>query len=147
MRRYQVNPLPPAVLLALAGAVVPALTAHADGVSLDNDQRRAYLEYYAPLLLKQGDENNGKTGRDWLTNLHSGRDGDFPTNRANWLHIPEFAPSAGAPASPYAAWKIRPTLYTALLQHREPDGSTAVTLLYHVYNAADKDGDQIHDWE
>lgn len=147
MRRYRVNLLLPTVLLVLAGAVVPALTAHADGVSLTDDQRRAYLEYYAPLLLKQGDENNDKTGRDWLTNFDFDRDGDFSTNRANWMHIPDFAASAGDPAGPYAAWKIRPTLYTAVLQYRDTDGSTAVTLLYHVYNAADKDGDQIHDWE
>ena len=26
-------------------------------------------------------------------------------------------------------------------------GSKSLVLLYHVYNAADKDGDQIHDWE
>ncbi|GAA3462041.1 hypothetical protein ACFFSW_14545 [Saccharothrix longispora] len=108
--------------------------------SLTTAQRRAYLAHYAPVLLKRGDENDGKAGRDWITNFDFDRDGDYATNRANWRDVPAHV------AGGHPGWRIRPTLYTALLEFTE-GGSKSLVLLYHVYNAADKDGREIHDWE
>ncbi|MFD7658528.1 hypothetical protein ACFV4N_31525 [Actinosynnema sp. NPDC059797] len=108
--------------------------------SLTTAQRRAYLSHYAPVILKRGDENDGKQGRDWLTNFDFDRDGDYATNRANWLDVDRYL------AGERPGWQVRPTLYTALLEFTE-GGSKSLVLLYHVYNAADKDGSEIHDWE
>jgi hypothetical protein len=108
--------------------------------SLTKIQRQAYLNYYAPVILKRGDENNGKQGRDWLTNYDFDRDGNFSNNRVNWLNIGQYL------AGYYSNWRIRPTIYTALIEYMD-GGNKSLVLLYHVYNAADKDGNQIHDWE
>ncbi|WP_447003578.1 hypothetical protein ACRAKI_28515 [Saccharothrix isguenensis] len=115
---------------------------HRGGTPLTAAQRQAYLNHYAPVILKRGDENNGKQGRDRLANFDFDRDGVYATNRANRRQVPQYvAGTAG-----YERWRIRPTLYTALLESTE-NGSKSLVLLYHVYNAADKDGDEIHDWE
>jgi hypothetical protein len=114
--------------------------------SLTKIQRQAYLNYYAPVILKRGDENNGKQGRDWLTNFDFDRDGNFSNNRVNWLNIGQYLAAAQAGTGAYSNWRIRPTLYTALIEYMD-GGSKSLVLLYHVYNAADKDGNQIHDWE
>src|SRR4051812_40916203 len=58
--------------------------------SLTNDQRRAYLYYYAPIILKRTDENNNKQGRDWITNFDFDQDGNFSNNRVNWLNVPQY---------------------------------------------------------
>jgi hypothetical protein len=108
--------------------------------SLTHAQRQAYLYYYAPVILKRGDENNGKEGRDWLSNFYFDQDGDFSTNRVNWRNINQYV------AGGYSHWRIRPTLYTSLVEYMN-GGSKSLVLLYHVYNAADKDGGEIHDWE
>jgi hypothetical protein len=121
--------------------------AHAQAWSLTKAQRQAYLQYYAPLILKRGDENNGKQGRDWLTNFDFDRDGDFSTNRVNWLNIGQYLAAAQAGTGAYSNWRIRPTLYTALIEYADEGGGKSLVLLYHVYNAADKDGNDIHDWE
>jgi hypothetical protein len=135
-----------AALLFLLGLSVGAGDAHAQAWSLTKAQRQAYLQYYAPLILKRGDENNGKQGRDWLTNFDFDRDGDFSTNRVNWLNIGQYLAAAQSGTGAYSNWRIRPTLYTALIEYME-GGSKSLVLLYHVYNAADKDGNDIHDWE
>jgi hypothetical protein len=135
-----------AALLFLLGLSLGADDAHAQVWSLTKAQRQAYLQYYAPLILKRGDENNGKQGRDWLTNFDFDRDGDFSTNRVNWLNVGQYLAAAQAGTGAYSNWRIRPTLYTALIEYME-GGSKSLVLLYHVYNAADKDGNDIHDWE
>ncbi len=109
-------------------------------------QRQAYLNYYAPVILKRGDENDGKNGRDWLTNFDFDRDGNFSNNRLNWINVPQYLAAAQSGSGAYSNWRIRPTLYTALIEYMN-DGSKSLVLLYHVYNAADKDGSEIHDWE
>ena len=114
--------------------------------SLTKIQRQAYLNYYAPVLLKRGDENNGKQGRDWLSNFDFDRDGDFSNNRLNWLNIGQYLAAAQGGTGAYSHWRIRPTMYTALIEYMDGGGKSLV-LLYHVYNAADKDGSEIHDWE
>jgi hypothetical protein len=133
-------------LAFFACSIVIGVQASAQAWSLTNDQRRAYLNYYAPIILKRGDENNNKEGRDWLTNYDFDQDGNFATNRVNWLNIPQYINASTTGPSAYDRWRIRPTLYTALIEYME-GGSKSVMLLYHIYNAADKDGSGIHDWE
>ena len=122
-----------------AHAVVPLLT---------KAQRQAYLNYYAPVIFKRANEDNGEDGRDWLTSFDFDQDHNFATNRVDWLKVKYYvaASAARATTSPYAKWRIRPTLYTSLIEYTS--GTTkSLVLLYHVYNAADKEGSQIHDWE
>lgn len=120
--------------------------ASAQAWNLTNAQRQAYLNYYAPAILKRGDENNSKEGRDWITNFDFDQDGNFSNNRVNWLNINQYVDASANGPSAYDRWRIRPTLYTSLIEYME-GGSKSVVLLYHVYNAADKDGSDIHDWE
>jgi hypothetical protein len=130
------------VLLSLFGAA----QAQAQAWSLTKAQRQAYLHYYAPVILKRGDENDNKQGRDWITNYDFDQDGNFSTNRVNWLNVPNYVNASAAGPSSYDRWRIRPTLYTALIEYME-GGSKSLVLFYHVYNATDKDGNDIHDWE
>jgi hypothetical protein len=135
-------------LLALMSLSVTEHRAEAQAWSLTKAQRKAYLNYYAPVLLKRGDENNDQEGHDWLTNFDFDQDSNFSTNRVNWLKVEHYVAASAVhdTTSPYSRWRIRPTLYTALLEYME-GSSKALVLLYHVYNASDKDGSQIHDWE
>jgi hypothetical protein len=98
------------------------------------------------VILKRGDENNSKQGRDWITNFDFDQDGDFSNNRVNWLNIPNYVNASAYGSGAYSNWRIRPTLYTSLVEYME-GGSKSLVLLYHVYNATDKDGKDIHDWE
>lgn len=134
------------VALVFIAMGLGANQAHAQIWNLDGAQRKAYLEYYAPVILKRGDENNGKEGRDWLTNFDFDRDGDFSNNRLNWLNIDKYIAASQIGANSYERWRIRPTLYTSIIEYMD-GGSKSLVLLYHVYNAADKDGSEIHDWE
>jgi hypothetical protein len=133
-------------LFALVGLSTTAEQASAQAWSLNNAQRKAYLNYYAPVILKRGDENSGKHGRDWITNFDFDQDGDFSNNRVNWININNYVAASASGSGTYAHWRIRPTLYTALIEYME-GSSKSLVLLYHVYNAADKDGSEIHDWE
>lgn len=133
-------------VLVILGLSLTSQEAQAQSWNLTLAQRQAYLNYYAPVLLKRGDENDGKQGRDWITNFDFDRDGNFSNNRLNWLNIGQYLAAAQANTGAYSNWRIRPTLYTALIEYMN-GGSKSLVLLYHVYNAADKDGSQIHDWE
>ncbi len=135
-----------AALLVFVALGVIEKPAAAQAWSLTAEQRKAYLNYYAPLILKRGDENDGKQGRDWLTNYDFDRDGDFSNNRLNWRTINQYVAASAVGPSAYDRWRIRPTLYSALIEYMN-GGSKSLVLLYHVYNAADKDGSEIHDWE
>lgn len=145
LTRHAARVLCTAVVAVLGLAWSPE-EAQAQSWSLTVAQRQAYLNYYAPVILKRGDENDGKQGRDWITNFDFDRDGNFSNNRLNWLNIDDYLAAAGSGSGAYSHWRIRPTLYTALIEYMN-GGSKSLVLLYHVYNAADKDGDQIHDWE
>lgn len=133
-------------LLVLLGLGFGASQAHAQSWSLSKAQRQAYLQYYAPVILKRSDENDGKQGRDWLTNFDFDQDGNFSNNRLNWLNIGQYIAASQYGSGAYSNWRIRPTLYTSLIEYIE-GGSKSLVLLYHVYNAADKEGSEIHDWE
>jgi len=129
-------------LLVLAGVAWPgAGDSVAQTWTLTTAQRQAYLSYYAPVIFKRGDENNSREGSDWLSNYDFDRDGNFSNNRVNWRNVNQYA-MAGANGH----WRIRPTLYTGLIEYTT-SGVKNLVLLYHVYNAADKDFDEIHDWE
>jgi hypothetical protein len=93
------------------------------------------------VIFKRGDENDSREGSDWLSNYDFDRDGNFSNNRVNWRTVNQYA-MAGANGH----WRIRPTLYTAIIEYTT-GGVKNLVLLYHVYNAADKDFDEIHDWE
>jgi hypothetical protein len=131
-----------AALLVVTAVTWPGSgTATADPWTLTTAQRQAYLSHYAPVIFKRGDENNGQAGADWLSNYDFDRDGDFSNNRVNWRTVDQYAT-----ADANAHWRVRPTLYTALVEYTS-GGVKNLVLLYHVYNAADKDFDEIHDWE
>lgn len=132
--------------VAVAALLAARVEASAQTWSLTNAQRQSYLNYYAPVILKRADENNNKQGRDWMTNFDFDQDGNFSNNRINWLNIHQYVNASAAGPSAYDRWRIRPTMYTALIEYME-GGSKSLVLLYHVYNAADKDGGEIHDWE
>ncbi|WP_370943481.1 hypothetical protein AB5J62_30840 [Amycolatopsis sp. cg5] len=139
------------VVAALMLATVPVIGGPAAGAAeplLTMAQRRAYLNYYAPVIFKRANEDNGQDGRDWLTNFDFDQDQNFATNRVNWVESERYVAAAAAnqTTSPYAKWRIRPTLYTSLIEYNS-GGVKSLVLLYHVYNAADKQGDAIHDWE
>ncbi len=126
----------------VSGVFAPKAQAQV-ATTLTAEQRRAYLTFYAPVLLKRGDENNGKVGHDWMTNFDFDRDGNFSNNRVNWQRVPGHA-NGTDPST--AGWQVRPTMYTSLVEYNE-NGSKSLVLLYHVYNASDKDAKEIHDWE
>jgi hypothetical protein len=134
------------VALVLLTLGFNASHAHAQAWSLTKEQRQAYLQYYAPVILKRGDENDGKQGRDWLANFDYDRDGNFSNNRVNWRNIGQYIAAAQSGSGAYSHWRIRPTFYTSIIEYMN-GGSKSLVLLYHVYNPADKELSEIHDWE
>jgi hypothetical protein len=134
------------VLVATAALVAPqGATGTSTTWTFTDDQRRAYLAYYAPVLMQRGDENNSQAGWDWVSNYDFDQDGNFSNNRTTWRTVHQLVAANGAPG-PFAGWRLRPTIYTSLIEFTE-GGSKSLVLLYHVYHAIDKDGDEIHDWE
>ncbi len=134
-------------LFALLGFWGTETKASAQSWSLTNTQRKAYLYYYAPIIMKRANESSTKAGLDWGTNFDFDRDGNFSNNRVNWLKINQYVAAAASGATTtYSNWRIRPTLYSALIEYME-GSSKSVVMIYHVYNAQDKDGGEIHDWE
>ena len=118
---------------------------------LSNDQRRAFLHYYSPIILKRADEDKGEgkhIGHDWITNFDYDRDGKFSNNRKNWKREKFKFINKTA----YQDWQIRPTLYTAAIEFMN-DGQKSLILLYHVYHAMQGcilpscKFEDIHDWE
>jgi hypothetical protein len=145
-----------AAVLVCGSAVIAIDRASAQSASrrLTNDQRRAYLHYYSPIILKKAHENDedssGNIGRrrghDWITNFFFDGDRDFSNNRRGWqsekrVYLQELRDghvTAEGRSSSYPSWEIRPTLYTALLEFTiagEEAGSRSLVLLYHVYHA------------
>lgn len=147
--RHMLQPLTSA-LLVFALFFAPCM-AQAEAWSLTKTQRQNYLKYYAPLILHRADENDGKSGRDWMSNFDFDRDSDFSNNRHHWLETPEYIAARGNPSSPYARWRIRPTVYSALIEYMDEQilgrDRKSLVLLYHIYYASDKNGSDIHDWE
>jgi hypothetical protein len=115
--------------------------------SLTNDQRRAYLYYYAPIIFKRANENDGRLGYDWITNFDFDRTPTFNDNKRNWKQIGNYINTNNPP---YSSWAIRPTLYTAAIEFMD-GGMKQLTLIYHIYHAIDQRAIDykwgIHDWE
>ncbi len=131
-------------LMVLFFVSLSSFQAHAQGWTLTNAERRAFLEYYAPIILKRANANNGDHGRDWITNFDFDRDANFANNRLNWRNIGHYIDaSMSGPNAYYESWRIRPTLYTSLIEFM--DGGKSLILLYHIYHGMDGGG--IHDWE
>jgi hypothetical protein len=131
-----------AALLLVAGV------AHADSWLLGPADRKAYLEYYAPVIMQRAEENSSKRGRDWLANYDFDRDGNFANNRYTWATLlPQYIAASSAGSGAYQNWRIRPTLYASLMEYMEDSNNKTVVLLYHVYHPVDKKANEIHDWE
>ena len=89
----------------------------------------------------RADESALQPGHSWITNFDFDRDGSFSTNKRNWESLSDYVSGAARTSG----WQIRPTIYTALIEFMEVDGSKSLILLYHVYHAKQTNG--IHDWE
>jgi hypothetical protein len=137
-----------ALALTLACLGLPVSDAHAQAWSLSNAQRQAYLEYYAPIVFKRANANDNRHGYDWITNFNFDQDSDFSNNKLNWKNIPQYINASRLGPSAYDRWRIRPTLYTSLIEFM--DGGKNLVLIYHIYHALDKNAAgnyQLHDWE
>jgi hypothetical protein len=134
------------MLFTFLGLCVTAAPSSAQGWSLTTAQRKAYLSYYAPVIMKRANESSTKAGLDWMTNFDFDGDGNFSNNRVNWLNINQYVTASASGSTAYSQWRIRPTLYSALIEYME-GSSKSLVMIYHVYNAQDKDGQEIHDWE
>lgn len=136
-----------ALMMAIACVLLSAGPASAQVWSLSPLQRQSYLQYYAPLILQRSEENGGKPGRDWISNYDFDRDGNFANNRYTWVNLlPQYVAGSAAASGDYKQWRIRPTLYTSLVEYTD-GGGKGLILLYHVYHPVDKKGNEIHDWE
>jgi hypothetical protein len=143
----RIVPLVVAVVL-LSGLGLPG-RAEAQAWSLTKAQRQAFLRHYAPVVFKRANGNNGEHGYDWLTNFDFDQDGDFSNNKLNWKRINQYVDASRTGPSAFDAWRIRPTLYTSLIEFMD-GGRKDLVLVYHLYHALDKNaaGDwQLHDWE
>ena len=129
-----------ALLILLSVVLCPMAGNAAEVFSLTNAQRKDYLRYYAPVIFKSANEGS-KIGRDWITNYDFERDKTFSSNRSNWEQ--KLAAYVGGDTD-LSSWRIRPTLYAALIEFQE-NASKSVVLLYHVYHAMEPDS--VHDWE
>ena len=129
--------------LVLLGGILPAQAAHAQAWLLNKEERKSYLQYYAPLIMQRAEESSSKRGRDWLANYDFDRDGNFANNRYDWANL---LSGYVAGSFSYAHWQIRPTLYSSAIEYMEGNNKTLI-LLYHVYHPTDKYATEIHDWE
>jgi len=132
------------LLSCLTGRAAGTLKAEVkkDTWVLSKSQRRQYLHYYSPVILKRADENSrSRPGMDWITNFYFDGDDDFSNNKHNWEKNLKKHVLRGK----FRKWRIRPTLYTAVIEFMD-SGSKSVVLLYHVYHANNSNR-SIHDWE
>lgn len=146
-------------LLAVFASVWLCLSpsfANASSWTLSNTERQAFLKYYAPIVFKRGNGNDGDHGRDWITNFDFDRDYRFSDNKREWKNIGRYIDaSARGPNAFYERWKIRPTLYTSMIEYMD-GGRKHLVLFYHIYHGMDENafdpvpftsGRQLHDWE
>jgi len=134
----------PLVLSILLAAITPAPAADAaagGSWSLSLEQRRAFLRSYAPIILKMADEGAERIGHDWITNYDFDRDGwRLANNGESWAReLAGFVREGRHPE-----WRIRPTLYTSIVEFMTGDVKSVV-LLYHIYHSMDSK--HTHDWE
>lgn len=110
--------------------------------TLSDDQRRAYLSYYSPIIFKRSNEDgHDQRGLDLVTHFDFDQDDVFSNNKRNWEQVYRYVEGH----RDVQHWRIRPTLYTGLIEFMEADQSKSLIMLYHVYHA--KQVGSIHDWE
>lgn len=134
--------------VTLMALCLPGASARAQAWTLSNAQRQAFLHYYAPIVFKRANANDGRHGFDWITNFDFDQDGNFSNNKLNWKNVDLYIDAARAGTGAYSHWRIRPTLYTSLIEFM--DGDKNLVLTYHIYHALDKNAAgsyQLHDWE
>lgn len=133
--------------LTLLTTALPARTAQAQAWLLTAAERKAYLQYYAPVIMQRAEESSSNKGRDWISNYDFDRDGNFANNRSSWpTLLPQYIAASASNSGAYRNWRIRPTLYSSAIEFM--DGTNkALVLLYHVYHPVDKKANEIHDWE
>jgi hypothetical protein len=133
--------------LLLFTAALPVHTAHAQAWLLTQAERKAYLQHYAPVIMQRAEEGSSKKGRDWIANYDFDRDGNFANNRYTWANLlSQYVAGSSTGSTAYQHWRIRPTLYSSVIEYME-GGSKSLVLLYHVYHPVDKKASDIHDWE
>ena len=109
--------------------------------TLTDDEHREHIEYYSPIVLKRSNEDSyDEGGLDLITNFNFDRDNRFSNNKRDWEDIHRHVDQDSATSH----WRIRPTLYTSIIEFMEGD-SKSIVILYHVYHA--KQEGSIHDWE
>lgn len=133
--------------LVLLAAALPVRNAHAQAWLLTPAERKAYLQYYAPVIMQRAEEGSSKRGRDWIANYDFDRDGNFANNRYTWANLlSQYVAGSSSGSTAYQHWRIRPTLYSSAIEYMD-GGSKVLVLLYHVYHPVDKKANEIHDWE
>ena len=133
--------------LVLLAAALPVRTAYAQAWLLTPAERKAYLQHYAPVIMQRAEESSSKKGRDWIANYDFDRDGNFANNRYTWANLlSQYVAGSSSGSTAYQHWRIRPTLYSSVIEYME-GGSKSLVLLYHVYHPVDKKANEIHDWE
>ncbi len=133
--------------LVLLAAALPVRNAQAQPWLLTQAERKAYLQYYAPVIMQRAEESSSKKGRDWISNYDFDRDGNFANNRYTWPNLlPQYIAASAAGSGAYQHWRIRPTLYASAIEFMDGNNK-ALALLYHVYHPVDKKATEIHDWE
>lgn len=56
-----------------------------------DEQRREYLRYYAPIIMKRSHETpSSRYGHDWITNYGFDNDEDYSTNKGSWEKVDTF---------------------------------------------------------
>ena len=98
-------------------------------ITLNDDQHRSFLQYYAPVIFKQADEDEDHLGYDWITNYFFDNDSYLPNNKENWSTELDYY----VDGSRHSDWNIAPTLYTSILEFWDDEAQTkSVILLYPV---------------
>jgi hypothetical protein len=119
--------------------------------TLTDAERREFLNFYAPLILKRGNEDEGFHGRDWISNYDFDGDFVFGDNKREWRALRSYidAGAVNAPNAQYANWQIRPTLYAGVIEYMD-GGQKHLVLLYQIYHAMQESvlqNARIHDFE
>jgi len=110
--------------------------------TLTDDQRRAFLNYYSPIIFKRANEGKKEnSGWDYLTSWKFDGDDDLTNNQLNWEdNLVKYIHDGM-----FQQFNIRPTLYTFIIEFMEGNTKSAL-MLYHIYHAHNSKK-SVHDWE
>ncbi len=138
------------ICLLFSLSVIFFSQAHASW-TLTNPERRAFLEYYAPIIFKRANGDDGEIGRDWITNYDFDRDFRFNDNKREWKDVGALisASASGSANARFQSWRLRPTLYTSLIEYMD-GGQKHLVLIYQIYYGFQENASKtrdIHDFE